>query len=57
MRFRDISVKNGNIGFQITGGGWGGIHVVHLAPNATSVWDNTNWEVTPDDDWVWVYQD
>ena len=57
MRFKNISVKNGNIGFQITGGGGGGVHVVHLAPNATYVWDNTNWEIPLGGDWIWLYQD
>ena len=57
MTFKGVSVRNGNVGFQLTGGGGGGVHVVHLAPNPTATWTNTNWEITLDDRWIWVYQD
>jgi hypothetical protein len=57
LPLKTIRELNGNIGFQLTGGFHGGEFVVHLAPDATSVWHNTNWEVTLDDDWVWVYED
>ena len=57
LTLKTIRESKGNIGFQLTGGGHGGVFVVHLAPDATSVWHNTNWEITLDDDWVWVYED
>ena len=57
MTFKGVSVRNGNVGFQLTGGGGGGVHVVHLAPNPTATWTNTNWEMSLDDRWLWVYQD
>lgn len=46
-----------NLGFQITGGAGGGVHLVQTGPNPTFVWWNTNWEMDLGDGWHLVYQD
>lgn len=57
MNFRNVRFREGNVGFQLTGGAGGGVHLVQLAPNPVFTWVNTNWEITLDDRWIWVYQD
>ena len=49
--------KTSNLGFQITGGAGGGVHLVQTGPNPTFVWWNTNWEMDLGDGWHLVYQD
>ncbi len=57
--FTVIEVKNhqGNVGYQLTGGGWGGTFLVLKDPSNDFVWINTNWEWALGGDWFHVYQD
>jgi hypothetical protein len=58
MRYRRVELTpEGSIGFQLTGGPGGGVHLVRAAPNASRVWFNTNWETSLGDNWYLAYED
>jgi hypothetical protein len=48
---------NGNLGFQLTGGPWGGELLVQRAPGGGWIWYNTNWEQDLLGGWFRVYED
>jgi hypothetical protein len=49
--------REGNIGFQLTGGPGGGTFLVRRAPGSTWIWYNTNWEQNLGGGWYRVYED
>lgn len=63
LRFIDITFIDpkdpggSNLGFQMSGDGGGGVHLVQTRPNARFTWWNTNWEIDLGDGWFLVYQD
>ncbi|MDG2030835.1 MAG: hypothetical protein P8J45_07525 [Phycisphaerales bacterium] len=57
LNFVAVKERQGNIGFQLTGGGGGGTFLVLDRKKTRWVWDNTNWEKRFDDNWVYVEQD
>ena len=57
MKFRQVTLMGGNVGFQTSGNSGGGTYIVKAGPNAGLIWSNTNWEVDLGDDWYLVYED
>lgn len=55
--FVNVQERDGNIGFQTTGGGHGGQFFVCHDPNSNFIWVNTNWERDLGSSWFFVYQD
>ena len=51
------SPRTSNLGFQITGDGGGGIHLVQTLPGTRFVWFNTNWTMDLGNGWYLVEQD
>ena len=52
-----VKYHQGNVGYQLTGGGGGGTFLVLKDPSNEFVWINTNWEWSLGGDWFHVYQD
>ena len=52
----EVKYHQGNVGYQLTGGGWGGTFLVLKDPSNDFVWINTNWEWALGGDWFHVSQ-
>jgi hypothetical protein len=58
FRYRQVRlIPEGNVGLQLSGGAGGGTYLVRVAPTATRVWYNTNWEISLGDNWYLAYED
>lgn len=50
-------LENGNVGFQLTGGAWGGFFLVRCVPDVQYVWDWWDWQTNLGGGWYHVYED
>ncbi len=55
LRVRET--PDGNLGFQLSGDGGGGVYVVEAVPGSRFIWWNTNWETNLGGGWWIVYED
>jgi len=57
ITFRNADLMERNVGFQISGGPGGGVHLVRCARGAEFIWSNPNWIMPLGDEWYLVYED